>query len=45
MHNVGYRYVLMEDALAFLAFGIEGIEKFGAVNVVRYREVVEVYIE
>jgi len=39
VHNVGYRYFLMENALAF------GIEKFGAINVVRDKQVIEVYVE
>ena len=39
VHNVGYRYFLMENALAF------GIEKFGAVNIGKNRQVIEVYVE
>jgi acylphosphatase len=39
VHDIGYRYYLMENALAF------GIERFRAINVVKDRQVVEVFIE
>ena len=39
VHDIGYRYFLMENALAF------GIEKFRAVNVEDGKQVVEVYVE
>ena len=39
VHDIGYRYFLMENALAF------GIEKFRAVNVEDEKQVVEVYVE
>ena len=39
VHDIGYRYYLMENALAF------GIERFRAINVVKDRQVVEVFVE
>jgi len=39
VHDIGYRYYLMENALAF------GIERFRAVNIVKDKQVVEVFVE
>ncbi len=39
VHDIGYRYFLMENALAF------GIEKFRAVNIEDEKQIVEVYVE
>jgi acylphosphatase len=39
VHDIGYRYFLMENALAF------GIEGFRAVNIEDEKQIVEVYVE
>ena len=39
VHDIGYRYFLMENALAF------GIEKFRAVNIEDDKQIVVVYVE
>ena len=39
VHDIGYRYYLMENALAF------GIERFRAVNIVKDKQIVEVFVE
>jgi len=39
VHDIGYRYYLMENALAF------GIERFRAVNLVKDKQIVEVFVE
>ncbi len=39
VHDIGYRYFLMENALAF------GIEGFRAVNIGDEKQIVEVYVE
>jgi len=39
VHDIGYRYFLMENALAF------GIEKFRAVNIEDEKQIMEVYVE
>ncbi|OYT34709.1 acylphosphatase [Archaeoglobales archaeon ex4484_92] len=39
VHDIGYRYFLMENALAF------GIEKFRAVNIEDEKQTVEFYVE
>ncbi len=39
IHDIGYRYFLMENALAF------GIERFRAINIKDEKQIVEVYVE